>query len=792
MAVALADSSQPASFGAREATSGPAARRPAAGPAPQPPFAVAIFLSAFLLFQVQLLLGKKILPMFGGAPAVWTACLLVYQVLLLAGYAYAHGLAARISLRRQALAQIGLLSLSGVALIALSRLWPTPITPGANWRPAADANPTWTIVWYLLASIGLPFFLLSTTSPLLQHWYAQALPGRSPYRLYALSNAGSLLGLLSYPFLAEPYWGLRTQAWVWTASYLLAALAYAGCAARVLTVRPAAPASPESLGAGARAGITPRSMPVLWMSYAACASVLLLATTNFICQEVAVIPFLWVVPLCLYLLSFILCFESDRWYRREVFHALFAVTAGLVMLVTLPGAEYSYLWQLVFCCALLFAGCMVCHGEAARTRPPAQDLTRFYLSLAAGGALGGICVSLLAPQAFPGYWEFPLGILGCAALLLLSVRRDPGSWWHTGQSWAAIALLAGILSLTPSILSAVWPPAARIPAGIRWAVCVSLGCISFGLWVRQRRPSDTSFRPAWVRLSARLALTLLTAGLTIPQKADFFHVIGRSRNFYGVLSVVDVQPENYLALRHGKTVHGFQFRDPNLSRIPTGYYGPHGGANILLRHWPQHPMRVGLVGIGAGTLAALAQPGDVYRFYEINPDVLRWSSGKDAYFTYLRDSPGQIQIVLGDARLSLEREASRGERQQFDVLVLDAFSSDAIPMHLLTREAFAVYEQHLRGPDSVIAVHISNRTLDLGPVVAGLAKEFHYSFLRTHPTWMSGFSAQSDWILLSKDAASLSAPELKQASIVPEKGERSVLWTDDYSNLLGALRWKAP
>src|SRR5713226_7916739 len=375
----------------------------------QLPFALAIFLSAFLLFQVQLLLGKQILPVFGGAPAVWTSCLLVFQLLLLAGYAFAPGLALRLTLRAQALVQLSLLCLSLLLVATLSRVWPSPITPGAGWRPEGDADPTWLIIRFLLAAIGLPFFLLSTTSPLAQHWFAKTAKGRSPYRLYALSNAGSLLGLLSYPILIEPNLRLHTQAWLWTLDYVAYAVAFAFCA--VLTLR-------ESTGAIAGAKATdaqrrPEPRPgwpasVLWITLAASASVLLLATTNFICQEVAVIPFLWVLPLCLYLLSFIFCFESDRWYRRNVFHALFALATGAVILATLPNADYSYLVQLAACSALLFTGCMVCHGEAARTRPSAGHLTQFYLCISTGGALGGIFVSLLAPRIFPNYWEYPL------------------------------------------------------------------------------------------------------------------------------------------------------------------------------------------------------------------------------------------------------------------------------------------------------------------------------------------------------------------------------------------------
>ncbi len=754
----------------------------------QLPFALAIFLSAFLLFQVQLLLGKQILPMFGGAPAVWTSCLLVFQLLLLAGYAFAHGLAVRLTLRAQALVQLSLLFLSLLLVATLSRVWPSPITPGAGWRPEGDVDPTWLIIRFLLAAIGLPFFLLSTTSPLAQHWFAKTAQGRSPYRLYALSNAGSLLGLLSYPILIEPNLRLHSQAWFWTLSYVAYAVAFAFCA--VLTRRGSTGAI-----AGAEATHTQRrpepqpgwSLSVLWVTLAASASVLLLATTNFICQEVAVIPFLWVLPLCLYLLSFIFCFESDRWYQRNVFHTLFALATGAVILATLPNADYSYLVQLAACSALLFTGCMVCHGEAARTRPCAGHLTQFYLCISTGGALGGIFVSLLAPRIFPNYWEYPLGILSCIALILLLAMRDASSWWYTGRASLAAVVLSVVVLLIPSVLAPVLP-AVRFLAWERWGLASALLVLAAFLNKHEQRTGQKKPGPWPVRLAARVSLAVLTAGLAIPQKAELFHVIAHARNFYGVLSVVEAQPENYLALRHGKIVHGFQFQDPQRTRLATGYFGQNSPANIIIRNSPCHPMRVGLVGMGAGTLAVIGQPGDVYRFYEINPDVYRFSSGLRPYFTFLQDSPARIEVVLGDARISLEREAARGEAQKFDVLVLDAFSSDAIPMHLLTREAFRVYLQHLRGPQSVIVVHISNRTLDLGPVVAGLAQEYGMHAARSLPISFESYLWASDWILLSRDAASLDVAELKKWEVPFPAGTKPILWTDDYSNLLRVFR----
>ncbi len=759
------------------------------------PFALAIFVSAFLLFQVQLLLGKEILPLFGGAPAVWTVCVLVFQILFLAGYGYSHGIVTWLPLRRQVRVHGTLLGVSAVFLAVLGYFWRTPIGPGANWHPLPGASPTWTIAKFLICAIGLPFFLLSTTSPLMQHWFAKAAPKSSPYRLYALSNVGSLLGLLSYPFLIEPHMRLGAQGWTWTAGYgLFLVCFYFSVRSAARSAAPAAAVErisvPNSRPRGAPAAAVGWPLRLFWIGLAACASVLLLATTNLICQDIAVIPFLWVLPLSLYLLSFIVCFENDRWYRREIFYPLFAMAVALVIVVSLPKAEFSFLMQLAAFSAVLFAGCMVCHGEAARTRPSAESLTVFYFCIAMGGAVGGIVVSMIAPRIFPNYWEYPLGILGCMAVVLTVSDRERSSWWYTGRVSLALLILAGGVLLAPSVVAAVWKEAGQFPPAVGGYAAAALAGAGVWRYVTERRNSKTVPAPGLVRGASRIALALLTAGLIIPQKAELYHVIASSRNFYGVLSVVSVEQENYLALRYGNIIHGFQYRDPERAHLPTGYYGPTSGANIVIRNWPQHPMRVGLVGMGVGTLAALAQPGDVFRFYEINPDVYKMSSGPHPYFTYLQDSPGQIEVVLGDARLSLEQEAEGGDLQKFDVLVLDAFSSDAIPMHLLTREAFAVYEEHLRGPASVIAVHISNQTLDLRPVLAGIGRDFRFHARRVDPLLPAGPFSQSDWILLSRDSASLAGSEIARHSEPFPAEIQPIFWTDDYCGLLHVLRWR--
>jgi len=755
-------------------------------------FGVTIFSAAFLLFFVELLLGKLILPRFGGTPAVWTSCLLVFQVLLLAGYATAHGLASRVSTASQGKIMLAALAGSLLMLAILCKVWPTPITPGFSFSAGNVQHPSLAIIEFLAAAIGVPFLLLSTTSPLLQIWWNKLFSGESPYRLYALSNAGSLIGLLSYPFLMEPALRLSTQAWVWTASYTACAICFGFCAWQIARWKPRnedslpAPAlDAKTTDAGLRLGW---QLPTLWIALPACASIQLMATTNYICQEVAVIPFLWVLPLCIYLISLILAFENNRWYSRTVFQFAFAAAAAWQIVLSSRATSQSYLSHLAAASVLLLAGCMVCHGEAARLRPSPAHLTKFFLCISFGGAIGGVFVSLLAPNLFGAFWEFPLGIFGCAALLLVAAARDCSSWWYVGNREIAPALLGILLVPAARELAEFWPAAGKIPAWALWLSAIALICVAAMLRAKQRKPNVPRPSIPAVRVTFAAAVLVLLVGLILPQRWLYQHVLARSRNFYGVVTVVENKQDNYLTLTHGVTAHGFQFKGPNLEKVATGYYGRNSGANVLLAGWHNGPMRVGLVGMGAGTLAALGRPGDNYRFYEINPAVAKVSMGPRAYFTFINDSAAHVDLVMGDARMELEREAARGELQNFDVLVLDAFSSDAIPVHLLTREAFQTYRKHLRSEHSVIAVHVTNSVLDLGPVIAGIANENGFFALRTKPSWLGGMSSTSDWILLSQDPASVSTESLRRISIPFPGTAKPILWTDDYSNLVQLLR----
>jgi spermidine synthase len=697
--------------------------------------AAAVLLGAFLLFQVQPVISKTILPWFGGSPAVWTTCLLFFQLLLLAGYAFADWLTRWPQPRQQALIH---LSLIGLALLTL------PITPGEFWKPADGSYPAGRILLLLTAKIGLPYFLLASTSPLMQVWFARVYPDRSPYRLYALSNAGSLGALLTYPFLVEPALTTRTQGIVWSALFVL----FAACCGW-LTIRlwragllPTLPTT-DSAATQPDGGDKPTwRQRAAWLWWPALSCVLLMAVTNHLCQDLAVVPLLWIAPLSVYLLSFIICFDREAWYHRRGF-ALAAALAVLVLsYLPLAGyferfyaqmglslrmahfAKHVAVEAMVFLVAL-FLLCMVCHGELVRRRPKAGHLTSFYLSVAAGGALGGAFVAVICPLVFASYVELNA------------------------------ALLLGFL-------------------------------VALALLVREVRTHRALSSPV-LRFSAILAGWLATAVVTWGQfeRWDAERGIARARNFYGVLSVRERfadDPEHHgRILFHGNTVHGYQLLAEDDRDTPTSYYSTNSGAGLALQHFrPEAPIRVGAVGLGAGTIAAYGRPGDLYRFYEINPLVVDMAY---RYFTFLDDSEATIEIVLGDARLSLERQPP----QQYDVLVLDAFSGDTIPVHLLTREAMEIYLRQIAA-DGVIAIHISNRHVNLIPVVLELAWHFDLPSVLIRQSQVDRFRANpSDWMLLTRNEQFLDSEAIRSAASHPDRWPDFPLWTDQYNNLLHIL-----
>jgi hypothetical protein len=689
-----------------------------------------VFLSAFLLFAVEPLICKHILPWFGGVPAVWSTCLVFFQLMLLGGYAYAHWIARRADGRRAALVHAALLGASVVALVALACLWSSPVTPGVALRPPDSEHPIPRILGILSLSVGLPFFLLSSTSPLLQHWYSR-LGGTSPYRLYALSNAGSLLALLCYPFLIEPSLSISRQGWCWSAGFLLFAV---GCALVALRVnRSVSAIAPEP---AAQRSATDR--PWRWVLLSAFASVLLLATTTQMLQDVAGIPLLWVLPLALYLLSLILCFEGGGWYLRPLWFSLYGLSLMLVTALIL-GTSWHWLLdlraQFAVYLAALFSGCMILHGELVRLRPGEGQLTRFYLFVSLGGALGGCFVGLAAPQLFKGYWEFPLAQAGC---------------------------------------------------------CVTIAAVLVGSLARQNGK-----RGLQLALGSAAALSVALASvLALSYRIQSLQAKASTRGFFGVLRVLEFyigEPEEFFALKNGSTLHGYEFTAPALRMEPVAEFTNDSGVGLAIKtlhaRLPDRGLKIGILGEGVGAITALLRPGDQVRIYEINPQVIQFAGGQGGYFHFLEGLSPPAEVVEGDARIALERELALGQRHDYDLLAVDTFNGDAIPVHMLTEDAMAVYLQQLR-PGGILAVHAGNAYLDIPRVVLGSADHFglHAVQIFSEGKKMKSFGAH--WLLLSSDQGLLDAELLAQAPgrtpLTPP--DQRVTWTDERSDVFSVFR----
>jgi hypothetical protein len=687
-------------------------------------YAWTILISAFLVFQVQPVISKFILPWFGGSPAVWTTCMLFFQVVLFAGYGYAHASTRLLRPRLQ-----GILHL---ILIVLA-LWLVPITPTSAWKPLDGHHPTWRILCLLAANVGVPYLLLSSTGPLVQAWFARTSPERSPYRLYALSNLGSLLALLSYPFVVEPLWGSAAQSRAWSLGFAVFGLCCGYCAWRLWCERLGSTLQSANADTGkpyvsttAEVGQIEEPAPSLsrhltWMSLAACASLMLLATTNHVCQDVAVIPFLWVVPLSLYLVTFIICFENPGSYSSRFCGLGAAASILAVSLLMIVGPVVNLACEVAVYFTALFFICMLCHGELVRRKPGSQYLTSFYLMCSAGGALGGILVAVIAPLVFSSYLELNLGLFGCYLLAIAALAAS--GWFARGTSGRMVHGVAAFVGL--------------------------------------------------------LVVVHSQAG------AVAIHGKAATRSFYGLLSVDELDAndpaEHRRMMLHGRISHGTQYLSPAKRRTPTFLYGKSTGIGLTFRsHAADRPRRVGVVGLGVGVIAAYGQQHDYFRFYEINPDVERLARSE---FTFLADCPAQVDCVLGDARLSMERESP----QEFDILVLDAFSGDAIPTHLLTSEALTIYLRHLK-PDGVLAVHISNRHVDLVPVIRGLAEGSHLGWapIETTVDFSHGEKGTGRWALLTRDKTFFMQPDIREV-VVRHAAPPAVVWTDDYSNLFQIL-----
>jgi hypothetical protein len=764
-------------------------------------YALTIFVGAFLLFQIEPMIAKYLLPWFGGTAMVWTTCLLFFQTLLLAGYTYAHLIGTKLAPRHQFIIHLGLIGICVTAMLLLALLSNSPVMPSGSWKSAHPAFPVLRILLVLGASVGLPYFVLSTTAPLLQSWFARIYPGASVYRLYALSNLGSLLALLTYPFVVEPRLALRTQANLWALLYGTFAIGMLLCALP-LRNREAPPRAPmdESLepDLGTKA---------LWIALAACASVLLYGATGQMTQDVAPIPFLWILPLALYLLSFIICFDGDRWYRRGIFHPLLgmAIFASFLVVIYLnaiaPVIGRAILSPQIVALAievgnlslLLFAGCMVCHGELVRLRPHRRDLTVFYLLVSAGGVLGGVLSVVVAPLLFRGFWDFRFAVWASVGLMTVALVRDRQSWIYRRPAAVGIAILAVALG---------YPLLIRVVEHVRIYSAVVLTVIAaVALLTRWKNRPRWLARPGLVLQLSMLAVIAVLGFIYFETIEVALHdTLWIARNFYGVFRVVENEGPNHqwrsYRLLNGRISHGMQVysaSDPQTRYYPATYYDLDSGIGLIMMNHPRRTqdgnssLRVGIVGLGVGTIAAWGRPGDHFSFYEVNPAIIKLASDPNGYFSYLRDSSAKVVIVPGDARLSMERELAEGRSQQFDVLVIDAFNGDSIPTHLLTRQAMLVYLAEL-APDGVLAVHVSNLFLDLRPVLAENSRDLNLRYGFVSCEEKDAMNWASDWVLLARNDKVLGQPEIA-SRLKSRDGLRRVRpWTDDYSNLFQLLK----
>jgi hypothetical protein len=742
-------------------------------------YAVTIFASAFLLFQVQPLISKFILPWFGGSPAVWTAAMLFFQLVLFGGYLYAHVTSTFLRPRGQFVLHVGLLAVAAaVALV-------TQISPSEALKPTGDeASPLLQILLVLGATVGLPYFALSSTGPLLQKWFSDAFQGASPYRLFALSNVGSLLALLSYPFFFEVYWDSRQQAVMWSLGFAAFAVCCAFCAWWTFQARQShvaqATKSPARLAADNEAAPS-GWLRAGWIALPALASVMFLAVTNEVCQNVATVPLLWIIPLSFYLLSFIVAFDHPRWYSRPLCSlgaiALLtyvsnfgsfatALERGLNRLLSLTDSHRVVLDSWTMECGVYFGAlllvCLICHCELAALKPGPKHLTSYFLSMSLGGALGGIFVNLIAPSIFTTFFEMPLAFL---------VSTTIAGW-----------LLA------------------------RWAARFGRGAIAGAAIIT-------------VAALATIGYWQIIDNLSVNPNARNV-MIYRARSFFGLVGVQhrardDKQYEN-LTFKSGHVPHGKQYFDPaRQNDTHLAYWGEDTGCRLALEHKVQQQphCRIGVVGLGVGTIGAFAKAGDYVRFYEINPQVTHIAKTYFHFLEQCRANQATYDIVHGDARLKLEQELNEEPAgHRFDVLCLDAFSGDAVPTHLLTTEAFATYKKHLK-PDGIIVCNITNTYLDLWPVVKRLADEHGLQTARVYrPTEQDSLVERTYFAMLTNDKEFLGPvmtglrqrlrPLLKNPDELPgaipevlirmpanfQKQREIPLWTDRYHNLFQVLR----
>lgn len=699
-------------------------------------FILSTFVGAFLLFQVQPIITKYILPWFGGSSSVWITALLFFQIVLLLGYSYTF-LLTRFKKNIQVIFHFMLVLLATALIVTLYSRWQSPITPPLEWKFSNTISPIIQVVGILAISVGLPYFILSTTSTLLQKWFSSV---GSPYPLYALSNFGSLLGIVSYPFLIEPWLSLSSQGLWWSNGFVVYSILLSICCISV-GMKSFKISSIKKGGSHVE-----RKRCALWVFLSTASSLMLLSTTYEISQSVAAVPFLWLLPLSLYLLSFIVCFSGTRWYWRNVYSYTFFLSAFFVMALSIQTiVSLSLVLELVIYSVLLFSSFMLCHGKLYHLKPHIWDLNLYYLLIAAGGALGGVIAGIFAPLFFKGPWEFYLGISLCGMTATLTLFQDK-------QSFLYQSMMHRVFTSKKEMYSAI-----------------------------------VLFFVTFFFLFSFIDTYKYKSGYTSVQTF---------RNFYATLRVTKKETKDphvsYLSLINGKITHGAQFDSGPLRTLPTMYFSKKTGVGLAILNYPERTsvsqengLSIGIIGLGIGTLAAYGSKGDYMKFYEINPEVEKIAR---SYFTYLKDSSAKIDIVIGDGRISLEKEVKDSTIPPYDILVVDAFSDDAIPVHLLTKEAFDTYLKRLSAIHGLLAIHISNRYVNLLPVLVRIAEHFGME-LALIETSTKEETAASQWVLLTHDKEYFKAPAIAHAkSALPKHAIKIPLWTDDYSNLFQILK----
>lgn len=695
-------------------------------------FAVCVFLGSFLLFAVEPIIGKFILPWFGGSSAVWITAVLFFQTVLFIGNSYCYAVSL-LNVKRQGIVHIGVVVATMFVFAATALCWKTPIMPTLIFDESFIHFPTLRVLKILCISIGLPFFVLSTTSSLLQYWYGRMYSEKSPYSFFGLSNAAALLALMLYPFIIEPALTLYRQGWVWSYAYFVY-----GIGIVFVSFVYFKHTRSNSVRLHERLREEGEKLPVKryveWIALATCASIMMLATTNQLTQSIASIPLLWLLPLSLYLISFVVCFTNWQLYNRRIFSLTTLIMVIPLIMVIMMKERIPLIIQIIIYSCFLFSGCIVCHGELYQRRPQSARLPIFYLCVTLGGMVGGIFVSLIAPVIFTAYYEFHIGSIACIAitLLVLFKEKTAGTFFR----------------------------GARTKSTVRFEK-VALCFISVIFIVVLSRKLPT--RPVFVQ-----------------------------RDFYGLLSIREaVSPDYgpYKVLFNGNIMHGLQFsRNQYQLMLPTTYFSPDSGIGLSLQYHPKRfvnaPMRIGCIGLGIGTLAAYGKEGDYMRFYELNPHVVDIAH---KHFTYLKNCRAQIDIVVGDGRLRLQQELMNKQNQNFDILIVDVFNGGTIPMHLLTKESFELYLQHTNRENGIIAINISNKYLNLIPVIKALSRHFDLTAAIVDTGEESEYlgNIPSRWALLTKKRAVfdkyLFYNNLDQVEDIP-------LWSDSFSNLFDVLR----